>query len=239
MNELGIRLFRPTARSRIQLVGICAHCDGTIPVFEFEFGVMDKGAFTLPDMSGLSFEELPPIFTDILRQKLTDLVFGELYHRPKRVVAVDVTESTKSFWQQVIDEASTVGPEPMILVPFSPIGEEISTALYLSGGQTPSGLNVKRDASIPSGGGTNYLGTVEGILVYGTQALTKQAILCSGQLLRSIGYAVVHGLDDIADFTLVEGEDPENSRVRLKVAQRIEWADDVFVEFVLRQQDQV
>jgi hypothetical protein len=117
---------------------------GTIPVFEFEFGVMDKGAFALPAMSALSFEQLPPMFTDILRHKLTDLVFGELYHRPKRVVAVDVTESTKIFWQRVIAEASTVGPEPMILVPFESIGEEISTALYLSGGQTP--LRTERHA---------------------------------------------------------------------------------------------
>jgi hypothetical protein len=211
---------------------------GTIPVFEFEFGVMDRGAFTLPPISALSFEELPPIFTDILRHKLTDVVFGELYHRPKRLVAVDVTESTEFFWQRVIAEASTVGDEPMVLVPFASIGEEISTALYLSGGQTPSGVNVTREAAIPTGGGTNYLGTVKGILVYGTQGLSTQAILCSGQLLRSISYAVVHGLDDIADFTFVEGEDPEKSRVRLKVAQRLEWADHTFVEFDLRREDE-
>ena len=55
-------------------------------------------------------------------------------------------------------------------------------------------------------------------------------------MLRAISYAVVHGLDDIADFEFVEGEEPEKSRVRVKVAQRIEWGDDVFVEFDLRQE---
>jgi hypothetical protein len=213
---------------------------GTTPTIEFVFGVMDKGVFTLPAMSALSsFEDVPTIFTDILRQKLTDVVFAELYHRPKRVVPVDVSESTKLLWQRVTAEASTVGPEPIVLVPFERIGEEISMTVALAVvGDTAAGLNVTRDASIPSGWGSGYLGTIEGIPVYGTQALTKQAILCSGKLLRAIGYGVVHGLDDIADFAFVEGADPEKSQVRLKVAQRIEWADDVFVEFNLRQQDQ-
>ena len=210
---------------------------GTIPVIEFEFGVMDRGAFTLPVMSALSFDDIPAIFVDFLRQYLSNVVWQELYRRPKRVVPVDIAESTTPLWQSVTAAASTVGPQPMVLVPFTRIGEEISSALYLTGGHTPAGLGVTRDASIPTGGGTNYLGTVANIPVYGTAALTNQAILCSGGLLRAISYAVVHGFDDIADFDFVEGEEPEKSRVRVKVAQRIEWGDDVFVEFDLRRAD--
>jgi hypothetical protein len=211
---------------------------GTIPVIEFEFGVMDRGAFTLPVMSALSFDDIPAIFVDVLRQYLSKLVWRELHRRPKRVVPVDIAESTTPLWQSVTAAASTVGPQPMVLVPFTRIGEEISSALYLTGGHTPAGLAVTRDASIPTGGGTNYLGTVGNIPVYGTAALTNQAILCSGGLLRAISYAVVHGLDDIADFDFVEGEEPEKSRVRVKVAQHIEWGDDAFVEFDLRRADQ-
>ena len=120
------------------------------------------------------------------------------------------------------------GPDPMVLVPFAGIGEEISMASILGGG--PAGLNVNRDTTIPSGG-TGYMGTVEGIPVYIAQVLTQQAILCSGCLLRTITYGVIHGREDIADFSFVDGDDPQSSRVRLKFAQRIEWADDVFVEF--------
>ena len=86
--------------------------------------------------------------------------------------------------------------------------------------------------------GTGYMGTVEGIPVYIAQVLTQQAILCSGCVLRIITYGVVHGRDDIADFSFVDGDDPQKSRVRLKFGQRIEWADDVFVEFTLRNEDQ-
>jgi hypothetical protein len=210
---------------------------GEIAAMETEFGFIDRGAFTEPAMSQLSFDDLPSYFVEALRQYLTNVVLYELGRRPKRVIPVDISEGTTALWKSVFAEASAVGSELVIIVPFAPIGEEISTALYLSGGQTPSGLNVTREASIPTGGGTNYLGTVEGILVYGIQR-TKQAILCPRNLLRSISYAVVHGLDDIADFTFVDGEDPEKSKVRLKVAQRIEWADDSFVEFDLRREDE-
>jgi hypothetical protein len=122
-----------------------------------------------------------------------------------------------------------------VLVPFPGIGEEIAMAPTLGGG--PAGLSVHRDAATPSGGGTGYMGTVEGIPVYSAQVLTQQAILCSGCLLRAITYGVVHGRDDIADFFFVDGADPQESRVRLKFGQRIEWADDVLVEFTLCQED--
>jgi hypothetical protein len=124
----------------------------------------------------------------------------------------------------------------MVLVPFARIGEEITMASSLGGG--PAGLNTRGDTAMPSGGGTAYMGTIDGIHVYTAQGLTQQAILCSGRLLRVISYGVVRGRDEIADFSFVDGDDLQKSRVRLKFAQRIEWADDVFVEFTLRSVDQ-
>jgi hypothetical protein len=209
---------------------------GTIPTSETEFGVMDKGAFTLPEMSAASFDDVPSMFVEILRTHLSNFVWQDLYHRSKRVIPVDISEGTNPFWQLVIAEAPSVGPEPMVLVPFVSIGEEIAMAPIQGGG--PAGFNVKHDAAMPSGGGTGYMGTIEGISVYIAQALTQQAILCSGRLLRAITYGVVHGRDDIADFSFVDGGDLQNSRVRLKFAQHTEWADDVFVEFTLRKEGQ-
>lgn len=208
---------------------------GTIPSTEIEFGIVDKGSFTLPEMSAVSFDDLPSMFVEVLRGNLSSFVWRDLYRRPKRVVPVEISESTVPFWQRVVAEAPGVGPEPMVLVPFARIGEEITRA-SLGGG--PVGLNTNRDAAMPSGGGTVYIGTVEGIPVYSAQGLTELAILCSGRLLRAITYGVVRGRDDIADFSFVDGDDLQKSRIRLKFGQRIEWADDVFVEFTLRDVDQ-
>lgn len=208
---------------------------GTIPTIEREFGFIDKGAFTRPEMSAVPFDEMPNVFVDNLRAILSQCVWRELTGRPKRVIQADISEGTESFWQGVLAEASRVGPEPMVLVPFDEIGEEISVAALEGGG--PPGVNVTHDAAIPSGGGAGYMGTLEGIHVYSIQGLTQLAILCSGRLLRAITYGVVHGRDDIADFSFVDGENPEESVVRLRFGQRIEWADDVFVEFALGKVD--
>ena len=42
VNELRISLFRPTARSRIQLVGICAHCDGYLDACDGKKGDLSR-----------------------------------------------------------------------------------------------------------------------------------------------------------------------------------------------------
>ena len=42
MNELGVSLFRPTPRSRIQLVGICAHRDGYLDARRGEKGDLSR-----------------------------------------------------------------------------------------------------------------------------------------------------------------------------------------------------
>ncbi len=110
------------------------------------------------------------------------------------------------------------------------MGAEISaTAHRIGGGVT--GFEITKVANVPSGGGTSYMGTIEGVHVYSCNAMSDKALLCSRRFLRGISYGIVHGRSDVVDFWFVEGEDPEKSRVRLKLAQRIEWADDVLVEF--------
>jgi hypothetical protein len=61
--------------------------------------------------------------------------------------------------------------------------------------------------------------------------LTEKALLCSSQIIRSIRYGTVHGENHVADFDFVDSDDPASSRVRIKLAQEIEWLDSQFVEF--------
>jgi hypothetical protein len=91
----------------------------------------------------------------------------------------------------------------------------------------------RRDPTITSpatGGGAGYLGTIEGVHVYSAR-ITHKAVLFSSRLIRAIEYGVVHGTNDVVDFSFVDGEDLTKSRVRMKFAQHIEWADDGVVEF--------
>jgi hypothetical protein len=203
----------------------------TIPVSEVEFGVMDRGAFTQPYMSAFSFGDLPGHFVNALRSGLSNFLWREFQRHPKRVVSVDISESNDAFWRQAISEAAGVGPDPVVLVPIAGIGEEVTNALIMT--KMLAEMNVSRDAAMPTGGGTGYLGTVGGVAVYGAQIPASTAFLCSGSLVRTISYGVVHGRDDVADFSFVDSVDPEKSQVRLKFAQRIEWASEAFVEFTI------
>ena len=206
---------------------------GTIAAAETEFGVVSKGSFVRPDMAGVDFNELPKMFVQVSRDYLANLVWQGLFHRPKRIVTIDLSEGTSAFWHRVIVEAPEVGPEPIVLVPFSVLGEEISSAAHRLMSHGLPYFEIIRAANVPSGGGTAYLGTIEGIHVYSTHMMETSAILCSRRLLREISYGIVRGANDIVDFWLVESENPEASQVRLKFAQLIHWADYVFVEFDL------
>jgi len=205
---------------------------GMLPVTETEFGTISKGSFVRPEMAGVSFEELPEIFVGVSRNYLVNQVWHGLYHRPKRHVSMNITEGTSPFWRRVIDEAPKVGPEPMVLVPYSILGKEISEAAHsILGTGLLTGFAITKVTDMPSGGGTGYMGTIEGVHVYSFGGIRDAAVLCSRRLLRGMRFGIVHGTSDIVDFWFVESEDPETSRVRLKFAPRIDWADDVYVQF--------
>jgi hypothetical protein len=50
-------------------------------------------------------------------------------------------------------------------------------------------------------------------------------------IIQAILYGMVHGQSDVVDFTFVDGEDIERSRVGSMFAQNMEWARETFVEF--------
>jgi hypothetical protein len=175
--------------------------------------------------------DLLPLFVEVSRDYLNNLLWRDLYHRPKRVISVDLSNGTEAFYRTVIDFASAVGPDPTLLVPFDPFGEEIAAAAQPFLGGQMKGFDVSYVANMPSGGGTGYRGTIGGVHVYSAQVLKHEAILCSRRLVRVVNYGVVHGESDIADFSFICDGDPKRSRVRLKFAQYIEWAHCEFVEF--------
>ena len=178
-----------------------------IPTAEKEFGTIDKGSFVTPEMSNLTFDELPPLFVDVSRECLAELVWHGLYQRPKRIVSIDVSIGTETFWRRVIEEASTVGPAPIVIIPYPRFGEAITAATLRVPGAGLAGFNISHVANMPSGRGTGYLGTIEGTHVYSSQMMASRALLCSSQIIRAIQYGVVHGQSDIVDFAFVDGED--------------------------------
>jgi hypothetical protein len=205
--------------------------EGHVDPVEAEFGAMDKGSFVTPEMSELTFSDLPKLFVDVCRNLSADKVWRSLYGRPKKKVRIDISKSSGRFWKRAIAEASGVGPAPILIAPFDPVGQEIFSAIHRMPGAELSKYEVVHEKGVPSGGGVGYQGTIEGIRVYaGPNILTGKALLCSSEIIRSIRYGIVHG-ENVADFEFVDSDDPANSRVRVKFAQEIEWLECQFVEF--------
>lgn len=204
---------------------------GDIATTEHEFGQIDKGSFVTPEMSDLTFSDLPPLFVQASRDYLTDLVWRGLYHRPKRVATIDVSRGREPFWHRVIEEAAGVSPSPIVFIPYDGLGEDISQAAMRLSGSALSGFDVSHVSGMPSGGGAGYLGTINGVHVYTSSIMKNEAVLCSSQIIRGIDYGVVHGEVDIVDFWFLDAEDLTRSHVMLRFAQKSEWADSAVVEF--------
>jgi hypothetical protein len=204
---------------------------GKLAATEHTFGVIPKGAFTIPKMSVVDFDELPQLFVLQIRELLTAFLWRSMYHRPKRVVSINISEGTEAFWRHVTKEASTVGPDPMVLVPFEPFGDEIAGVAQAFLGRGLVGFSVSHASNMPTGGGVAYVGTIDSVNVYSAQAIKNEAVLCSRHLVREINYGVVHAEADIIDFAFVDCDDPDASYVRLSFAQDIQWPDYVFVEY--------
>ena len=101
----------------------------------------------------------------------------------------------------------------MLLVPFDPIGRDISGWLYGQAANRPANLQVEWLKDHENGGGVGYVGTVEGIDVYVAQLPVHQSLVFSSRALRSITYATLpNGV--LLDIKLDEGEDPSESPSR-------------------------
>jgi hypothetical protein len=185
-------------------------------------------------MSLASFEEVPGFFAKNMRDMVSQWILRELYEQPKDSVPVDVSTERDSFWRLAQAEASKVGKEPMLLVPFE-IGRDIAEAASSGGG--PAGMTVTRDPSISRGYAARYLGSLEGIPVFSSPYLKRHALLCSRHHLQSITFGVIHGGRDIANFDFIPGDDLENCRFLIKFSCRMDWGDAAFVEFVLNSND--
>jgi hypothetical protein len=210
---------------------ILSRTDRALEARRHTFGRMDRGSFTLPEMSGITFDELPAIFIEWARSFFHALMWQELSHRPKAIERFDVQLGAAALLKRVEEMTGEqeLGDELILLVPYNPFGEPIQMAA--SGFRTEGleGYGLTREAGAESGIGCNYVGTLGKIHIYSWQH--PDGILCSRTLLRAARFGRVHDLDAHFDFQLHDAGDPTQSMVDMWLATEFEWEDRRFVEF--------
>ena len=94
------------------------------------FGNIDKGLFVSPPMSEMSVDNLLSMTIQIERENLAADVWQEFSGRQPEQHSLDFTATQSDRWRAILDRAPTVGSRPTLLVPFEPLGEEISYWIY-------------------------------------------------------------------------------------------------------------
>ncbi len=190
---------------------------------------IDKGQLVSPPMSDMSVDDLLSITVRTEREYLASDVWQEFSLRAREQHSLDITAPDVNRWRAILDQAPCVGSRPTLLVPYEPFGEEISSWTDLR--DRPQEFNIEHVAGMPSGGGTGYMGTIDGVHVYELNGAPNRAILCSGRCLRSVTYQLLPNRNDLVDVSLEEGEDPERSQFRMRTAQVLDWSNDPILEF--------
>lgn len=193
------------------------------------FGAIDKGLFVSPAMTDMSINDVLSMTVEVARDFLANDIWQELLRRPHEQLALDVTAEAPDRWRALLDRAPTVGPRPTLLVPFEPFGEELSTWTYSL--ERPQGFDIEHIDGMPSGGGTGYTGTINGVHVYVGDGLSNRAVLFSGSCLRRVSYQWLPDQEDVVDVSLIEGENPERSTLSIRTVQVAEWTADPVLEF--------
>jgi hypothetical protein len=205
--------------------------DQPLNIRETTFGEMDRGCFTHPEMSGLTFSDLPPIFAQMAIGFFQNITWFELNQRPKIVEEFRTDLGVPAFLDRVqeVAEAPNLGDELILIVPMALFGHAIHMTIS---GFPQDGLDaygLTREAGAESDLGSLYVGTMGKIRIY-TWQFDEAAVLCSRTLLKAVKLGRVHDLDAIFDFKLYDSDDPTKSRVRMWLATEFEWEDRSIVE---------
>jgi len=215
--------FLPTMVSRT---------DHALEARETTFSQMDRGSFTRPEMCGVTFESLPPIFVESAVNFCRNIMLHELSQRPKAVEKFDSQISTSAFLASVLEIARDpeLGDELILLMPSNPFGSAVYMAVSGFPKEGLEGFGLTYEDGVDSGLGCTYVGTLGKIRMYDWQ-IADAAVLCSRTLLRAARFGRVHNIDAIFDFQLDDCDNPTESVVRMWLATEFEWEDRRLVKF--------
>jgi hypothetical protein len=199
---------------------------------EWTIDGIDKGQLMTPAMSPAN-TGLDEAIVGWFPEHLANLIQREFGRRRRRTVRIACSAYPRRYWQTVVEHAARFVQGAVLLVPFDPIGRNISEWLYGHAADRPEHLSVEWLEGRPSGGGAGYVGTVEGLDVYTSQFPAERSRLFSKTTLRSVSYARLQS-GNFVDIVFEEGEDPRKSRLRVRFRQSTAWNDVPIIEIVLR-----
>lgn len=196
-------------------------------VMEWRITGIDKSTFVTPTMSWQRAGDLHHVIEDAFRNNLTQRLWWCFFRRPLESVNVDGSDD--SFWDAVTDNIERTGQPATLLTTF----ESVSHWTNNPPDRRPASRHIEYVQGHPSGGGTGYVGTVDGVEVFTAPVEEHHSYLFSALMLESVSYRLVTP----EAFVSVEFEDgehgnPWNGSIVVRFAQHITWRDKPIIDLV-------
>jgi hypothetical protein len=190
-------------------------------IVTYRMSKFGKGQFTDPPMEQVSstFKES---LADWIQESLASRVTYALLNHDRRPIELEREIDVEHFWQAIVVAAREAGPSPILLL-------ERLIASRLVKHTMLHKIAVNRIGQDGRGLG-GYLGTVEGVNLYGSEALKDKMLLFSANALKSIRYErVTEG--SILDINFEpEPIDPTMGTLVVRVAPILEWNGSPIIE---------
>ncbi len=200
-------------------------------VMEWRITGINKASFVTPSMEWESGGDLVRLIQDAFRNNLTRQVWGSLFRRRPKSVQVDGSDD--DFWNAVADGAQRVGHPAALLTAYDPIAATVFHWIHGPADQRPAGRRIEHVQGHRSGGGTGYVGTVDGVEVFSADVEEHHSYLFSALMLESVSYRLVTPDDFVsAEFEEGEGGNPWNAAIVVRFAQHAAWRDMPIIDLV-------
>jgi hypothetical protein len=182
-----------------------------------------------PSMAWESAGDLNRFIAEGFRNCLTSYVWRSLSQRPRE--ALQFAGSDEGFWDEVAQNAQRVGPPATLLTDYDPFGAILSQWTYSPPDRRPAGRHIEHVQGHPTGAGTSYIGTIDGIEVFTADVEDDHSYLFSAQMLEAVSYRLVTP-DNFVSVEFEEGDNPWSGTVLVRFAQQAVWRDTPFIDLV-------
>jgi hypothetical protein len=198
-------------------------------VLEWRVNNIDKARFVTPSMSWESVGDLNLLIAEMFRDHLTWHVWWSFRQRPRE--ALQIEDPDDSFWDAVGQNAQRVGSPATLLTDYDPFGAVLSRWTNSPPDRRPAGRRIEYVQGHPSGGGTGYVGMIDGVEVFTTDVEDGHSYLFSAKILESVSYRLVTP-DAFVSVEFEEGDNPWSGTVVVRFAQSVAWRDTPVIDLV-------
>jgi hypothetical protein len=198
-------------------------------VMECRINDIDKASFVTPSMAWESAGDLNRFVAEAFRDYLTWCVWRTLWQRQRESIEIDGWD--ESFWDAIADGAARVVGPVTLLTAYDPIGAGVSRWIYSPADRRPLGRRIEYVQGHPSGAGTGYVGTVDGVEVFSADVEDGHSYLFSALMLDLVSYRLVTP-DAFVSVQFEEGDNPWSGTVVVRFAQDAGWRNTPIIDLV-------